>query len=162
MRVLFLPRGNVDLYAILQASETSRGILQFYEPRNLLYGVEITATSLGTALSLVSELRWYIRRYMRKVLFALQDEIYGTLDLAREIYDRDIPLSTEWPYRDLYVITRGRLSAILELPEGMDKISFLSDADPEALFLEVWHLGSGQRMEEELPYSDEPTEDEEH
>ncbi|MDD1671897.1 MAG: DUF5804 family protein [Methanomicrobiales archaeon] len=162
MKVLFLPKGNVDLYAILQASETSRNILRFYEPRNLGFGVEITATSLGTALSLVSELRWYVQRYMRKVLFGLKDEVYGTLDLAREIYDRDIPLSEDWPYRDVYMIRKGRLAAILELPKDAEKTSFITSGDLDDLLLEVWHLGPDQGDEETGSYSEEPPSDEEH
>lgn len=162
MRVLFLPIGTVDLFATLQASETSRNILKFYEPQNLGYGVEITATSLGTALSLVSELRWYVRRYMRKVLFGLWDDVYGTLDLAREVYERDITLSLDWPYRDLYIIRNRRLSAILELPRGMEKTSITSDTEPGDLIMEVWHLGTGTPTEQEFAFDKESLEDEEH
>ena len=62
MDILFLERSGVNLYETLFSSETSRNALRFYRPQAAAGGVMVTTASLGSALSLVSELRWYIRR----------------------------------------------------------------------------------------------------
>lgn len=88
MEILFVPLEGVALYQTLLSSETSRNILQFYNPENLGYAVRIRTASLGTGLSLVSELRWYVRRYMREVLFEMGEGFFATYALAEEIYSR--------------------------------------------------------------------------
>ena len=94
MRVLFIQKEGVPLHHTLIASETSRRALRFYQPEKMPWGVEISVTSLGSALSLVSELRWYIRRYMTAVLFELTPGIFCSHALSRDVhYQRDVKLS---------------------------------------------------------------------
>ncbi len=69
MNILLIQRDGVDLHHTLFASETSRLVLRFYHPKKNSCGVYITVSTLGSALSLVSELRWYIRRYVKETLF---------------------------------------------------------------------------------------------
>jgi hypothetical protein len=116
MNVLFLQRMGIDLYRTLLASETSRRILMFYRPESFSGGVSVRVSSFGSALSLASELRWYIRRYMQDVLFEVAVERYCTLGLARELYyDRDFTVREDWPFRRLYVIRNGNLISALNL-----------------------------------------------
>ncbi len=116
MIVLFLQRSGIDLYSTLLASETSRRILQFYHPVSGPGGVALHASSFGSALSLASELRWYIRRYMQDVLLEVSGDRYCTLALARELYyDRDFTIDGGWPFRRLYVIRNGNLISALNL-----------------------------------------------
>ncbi len=135
MKILFLAKEDVDLFGTLQDSETSRGILRFYRPERLPYGVRIEVATLGIALSLVSELRWYVRRYMREVLFEVRDRIYCTHLLAREIYEREVTLNEGAFPRHLYGIRQGRIDRILEFsaadlpPKGWEEMEEI---------LEVW------------------------
>jgi hypothetical protein len=135
MKILFLAKEDDDLFSTLQDSETSRGILRFYRPERLPYGVRIEVATLGIALSLVSELRWYVRRYMREVLFEVRDRIYCTHLLAREIYEREVTLNEGGFPRHLYGIRQGRIDRILECsaadhpPKGWEEIDEV---------LEVW------------------------
>ena len=69
MNVFFLQRNGINLYQTLHASETSRNILRFYHPKEMVGGVTIPIDSLVSGLSLAGEMRWYIRRYMQDVLF---------------------------------------------------------------------------------------------
>jgi hypothetical protein len=128
MNVLFLQRKGIDLYRTLLASETSRRILQFYRPDPYPGGVAVQVLSFGSALSLASELRWYIRRYMQEVLFEVAIDRYCTLELARELYyDRDFTVRDDWPFRRLYAIRNGNLisalnlSAFDDLKDGMQE-----------------------------------------
>lgn len=57
MKILLIQREGTDLHHTLYASETSRMALRFYHPRKLPCGLSITCASLGSALSLVKELR---------------------------------------------------------------------------------------------------------
>ncbi|HQA81101.1 MAG TPA: DUF5804 family protein, partial [Methanoregulaceae archaeon] len=63
MNVLFLPRDGVALFHELSSSETSRDALRFYRPVETPSGIAISVASLGSALSLVADLRWYVKRY---------------------------------------------------------------------------------------------------
>jgi len=137
MNVLFLPREGIDLYQTLLSSETSRDALRFYRPVESRGGVLVTMASLGSALSLASDLRWYVRRYMRDVLFEILDGIYCTHELAREIYyDRTVMPGKGWKYRRVYVIKGDKLVSVEEIPPR-EKRSF--EAAPEdEIRLEVW------------------------
>ncbi len=110
MNLLFLQRGTASLYRTLMASETSRNALRFYLPRELPCGVLVKMASLGGALALTSELRWYVRRYTSGVLFGISPGVYCTLGLAREVYDeRSSVLSDTWQFRQVYRFSNGRL-----------------------------------------------------
>lgn len=110
MNVFFLQRKGVNLYQVLYASETSRTILRFYQPKERPGGVTIPIESLVSGLSLAGEMRWYIRRYMQDVLFEFPGRNFCTLALARQIYyDREIKPEEDWPFRRLYTIRDGYL-----------------------------------------------------
>ncbi len=64
-----LQKEGVDLYSVLLLSETSRRALRFYHPERIPAGIVVRISTLGSALSLVADLRWYVRRYMREVFF---------------------------------------------------------------------------------------------
>lgn len=110
MRVVFVPREGVDLYSALLSSETSREALRFYQPARTPAGVEVTTASIGSALSLVSDLRWYVRRYMHDVIFEIAPGTFCTADIARMIYyGREPVLQKRWKYRRIYSFREGRL-----------------------------------------------------
>ena len=90
MNVLLIQPEGVDLYTTLLNSETSRDALRFYKPDRLEYGMRIRTASLGSALALVSELRWYIQRYVEEVLFEPEEDIFCSSSLAQQIYERDV------------------------------------------------------------------------
>jgi hypothetical protein len=138
MNVLFLQRMGIDLYRTLLASETSRRILMFYRPESFSGGVAVRVSSFGSALSLASELRWYIRRYMHDVLFEVAVDRYCTLGLARELYyDRDFTVREDWPFRRLYVIRNGNLISALNLSALDDPGERMQEAGPVNRFT-VW------------------------
>jgi hypothetical protein len=119
MNVFFLQRGGINLHHTLLASETSRRVLMFYHPKMHPGGMTLSMASLGSALALAMELRWYIRRYMQDVLFEISEGVYCTLALARQVYyDRQITIDDEWPFRRLYVIRNGYLISAETLATG--------------------------------------------
>ena len=108
MIVLFLPKEGVALYRELLASETSREALRFYRPKETPCGVEITVATLGGGLALASDLRWYVKRYMRGVLFEITPGVYSSHRLAWEVYyGREISLSGTWDFRLIYRVRDG-------------------------------------------------------
>ncbi|GAA5262632.1 DUF5804 family protein [Methanocalculus sp. MC3] len=100
MRVIFIPKPGIDLYQTFLQSETSRLILRFYAPKRFPGGgVEVPVATLGSGLSLASELRWYIRRYTRVFLMKTGDGHIISLGLAKEIYERNLPYpGDDWEY----------------------------------------------------------------
>jgi hypothetical protein len=119
MNILLIQREGVDLHHTLFASETSRMALRFYHPKKKSCGVYITVSTLGSALSLVSELRWYTRRYVQETLFEVNNGIYCTHRLARDVYyERASVLVPDWPFRRLYGFRDGKLVSKVVMSPG--------------------------------------------
>jgi len=119
MNILLIQREGVDLHHTLFASETSRMALRFYHPKKKSCGVYITVSTLGSALSLVSELRWYIRRYVGETLFEVNAGIFCTYTLAQDVYyERTAVLGLIWPFRRLYGFRNGKLISRVVMSPG--------------------------------------------
>jgi|WetSurMetagenome_2_1015567.scaffolds.fasta_scaffold16786_3 hypothetical protein len=119
MNILLIQRDGVDLHHTLFASETSRMILRFYHPKKKPCGVYITVSTLGSALSLASELRWYIRRYVKEILFEVAHGIFCTHSLAQDVYyERTTVLLPAWPFRRLYGFRQGKLISRVVMSHG--------------------------------------------
>ena len=136
MRLLFLPKEGLDLFQILLDSETSRRVLRFYHPRRSPFGVAVQVGTLASGLSLVSELRWYVRRYVSGVLFEVAPGRYATLALTSQVYyGRELRLHEPWEARQLWAARNHAIERIelepgeeVTAPEGADEV------------LEVWDV----------------------
>jgi hypothetical protein len=138
MNVLLIQPEGVDLYDTLLKSETSREALRFYHPTRLPYGVQIRTASLGSALALVSELRWYIRRYVDEVLFEAEEGICYSSALARQVYERDVKQASPWKYRCLYRLAGAHLTDSIRMAEGSTRETYADRVDADDTVLEVW------------------------
>ena len=134
MLLICIGKPGVDLYRTLSDSETSRHILRFYHPKERNAGISVEVSTVSSGLALLSELRWYIMRYMQEVL--IEDTEHGvflTQKLAHAAYDsRAVTLSSAWEthYR-ICVTDTGRAP---RLPEGVPEPD--NPEDPYA----VWGL----------------------
>ncbi|MDR0980414.1 MAG: DUF5804 family protein [Methanocalculaceae archaeon] len=128
MLLICIGKPGVDLYRTLSDSETSRHILRFYHPKELEAGISVEVSTVSSGLALLSELRWYIMRYMREVLIEdTEHGVYLTQNLAREAYDsRSITLSPEWKTRFRICVTEE--GDVLRLPEGIPEPDGVADA----------------------------------
>ena len=104
MKVLLIQKEGTDLHSTLLASETSREVLRFYHPQKTDWGVCIEASTLGSALSVVSELKWYIQRYVSQPLCLLSNGIICTPSYAGIIYEREGSVHDRWDWEILYGI----------------------------------------------------------
>lgn len=140
MQVIFIPKSGVPLYETLLSSETSRDALRFYQPVQTPSGVRISMATMGGALSLASDLRWYVRRYMYDVLFELPEGIYCTRALAQEIYyGRASILHTRWQFRRSYHMKDGHLVSDNLLYGRKGRSGQESPVQAEGhMILEVW------------------------
>jgi hypothetical protein len=119
MNILLIQREGVDLHHTFFLSETSRMVLRFYHPKKKPCGISLSCASLASALSLVSELRWYIRRYVRQVLFEVAPGIFCTHALAQDVYyERTAVLEPGWPFRRLYGFSQGKLISNVIMSPG--------------------------------------------
>jgi len=145
MKILLIEREGTDLYNTLYDSDTSRAMLRFYHPVRHPAGVEITTASLGSALSLVSELRWYVQRYVDEILFTEDGSVYLTRSLAESVYERGVTLSRPWPHRFRYRVHGKKifrspwdLEAFGGYPvQGADETQPRAADTPDQI-LEVW------------------------
>ncbi len=140
MKVIFIPKSGVPLFETLLASETSRDALRFYRPVQTPSGVQISMATMGGALSLASDLRWYVRRYMYDVLFELPEGVYCTRALAKELYfSRATILHTRWKFRRVYAMKDGQLLSDDPLPVIRGKpVPGPNRKDDDEVILEVW------------------------
>lgn len=165
MKILLIEREGTDLYSTLYDSDTSRAMLRFYHPVRHPAGVEIMTTSLGSALSLVSELRWYIQRYVDEVLLTEDGSVYLTWDLADCVYERGVTLSQPWPHRFRYRIHGGKiyrspwdLDAFGGVPSPAPGGGEVPVPDTQDQILEVWGISA----EYHEPDQEEPSVSGEH
>jgi hypothetical protein len=136
VRILLLQKEGVDLYSALLLSETSRRALRFYHPERIPAGIVVRISTLGSALSLVSDLRWYVRRYMREVFFEVSPGIYCTHGLAQQVYyDRSVVLLPPWPYRRVIEIRDNEIIEDRAMSAGEDRVPA---ADTTVTGMEIW------------------------
>jgi hypothetical protein len=153
MNVLLIQREGTDLHHTLFSSETSRMVLRFYHPKKKPCGVYISCATLSSALSLVSELRWYVRRYVREPLFELETGIYFTHQLAQDVYyERTAVLGPGWPYRKLYGFVEGKLVSSVPMSPGSTMEEYHQEYIGADRTIEIWCTGDdveeGERMDE--------------
>ena len=139
MNILLIQREGTDLHHTLFSSETSRLALRFYHPKKVSYGVTIAVASLGSALSLISELRWYLRRYVRETLFEIEDGIFCTHTLAQDIYyERTAILAKPWEFRRIYGYTPGKPIHRLIMAPKSNKEDYAHELAGSETIIEVW------------------------
>jgi len=139
MNILLIQREGIDLHHTLFSSETSRLALRFYHPKKIPCGMYITVSTLGSALALTSELRWYIRRYVREPLFKVDHGIFCTLTLAQDIYyERTALPEKPWPFRRLYGFSSGRIRVQLIMAPGTCAENYPDDVRGTDETIEVW------------------------
>ena len=155
MNILLIQRDGVDLHHTLFASETSRMVLRFYHPKKKSCGVYITVSTLGSALSLVAELRWYIRRYVKETLFEVTPGIFCTRTLAQDVYyERTTVLGPTWPFRRLYGFRQGKLISRVVMSPGSAIEEYHQEYAGVDRSIEIWC--TEDEVEEGEPMAEEP------
>jgi hypothetical protein len=110
MDLLLLAKPGVHLYSLLHNSDTAWQAIRFYEHVNLGYGVLFSVSGCVSALSLASDIRYYIRRYVAYHLFRAEHErqTYATpaLVISRYLEHTD-PFTDVWDHRLTLTITES-------------------------------------------------------
>lgn len=105
MDILLISKPGIHLTRSLRESETAWDAIRFYDPIGLSIGVYISVSTLAGAISLASDLKYFIRKYTNEHLFQYSSGIFLSAALARSRYlTRDIEFTSEWPYRLIYWI----------------------------------------------------------
>jgi len=156
VNILLIQKEGVDLHATLFSSETSRMALRFYHPMKRPCGVYISCASLGSALSLVKELRWYIRRYVREPLFEFEPGICFTRQLAQDVYyERTAVLGPKWRFRKLYSFRNGKLISSVPMSAGSTPGEYHQEYIGADHSIEIWctedEVEEGELIGEEEP-----------
>lgn len=152
MNLLLIQRDGTDLHHTLFASETSRLALRFYHPKKKRCGIFLSCATLSSALSLVAELRWYIRRYVREPLFELEPGIFFTHQLAQDIYyERTVVLNPGWKYRKVYGFKDGRIVSSVPMSPGSTVDEYHQEYIGVDRTIEIWcaedEVDEGELME---------------
>lgn len=105
MNVLLISRPGISLLRSLHESETAWDAIKFYDPFSLSIGVYIPVSTMAGAISLTSDLRFFLRKFTTDHIFQIRPGIYSTSALTRSRYlTRDLDFSENWPYRLVYWI----------------------------------------------------------
>jgi hypothetical protein len=108
MNILLISRPGLRLLKTLHDSETAWDAVRFYGPVELTVGVLIQVSTVAGAISLASDLRYFLRRYTADHLFQMRPGIYFTPALAKNRYlTRTEVISDDWKYRLMYWIENG-------------------------------------------------------
>ena len=120
MQVICIAKQGVNLFQTLTDSETSRHILRFYHPEDIRYGVRTNVSTVSSALSLLSELRWYLMRYTAVSLIEdVEHSVYLTRELAGKVYEeRSVQLGDAWEHSFRFAVTENGES--FKVPIGVD------------------------------------------
>lgn len=119
MNLLILSRPGVRIYQELRKSETAWYALRFYEPIEIPIGIYIHLSSLSAALSLASDLKYFIRKYGSEHLFEVGSGIFCTATVAKSRYFKRDNLPDPWPWKLwLRVDSEGLMQRFLTLPDG--------------------------------------------
>jgi len=156
VNILLIQREETDLHHTLFSSETSRMALRFYHPEKRPCGVFISCATLGSALSLVAELRWYVRRYVREPLFEFRPGVYLTHELARDVYyERTAVVGEGWNYRKLYSFRNGKLISSVPMAPGSVPGDYHQEYIGADTSVEIWctedDVEEGELLAEEEP-----------
>lgn len=105
MDVLLISKPGVHLTRSLRESETAWDAIRFYDPIGLSIGVYIPVSTIAGAISLASDLKFFIRKYTNEHLFLYAPGIFLSAALTRDRYlNRNIEFTSDWPYRLIYWI----------------------------------------------------------
>jgi hypothetical protein len=127
-------------------------VLRFYHPKKKPCGVCITVSTLGSALSLVSEMRWYIRRYVREVLFEVSPQVFCTHLLAQDVYyERTSVLEPSWPFRRLYGFRQGKLVSTVLMSPGSTLEEYHQEYIGVDRSIEIWCTEDEMEIGEPVP-----------
>lgn len=110
MNVLLISRPGITLLRSLRESETAWDAIRFYDPKQLDVGVLIPVSTLSGAISLTSDLRFFLRKFTADHLFQRKDGVCYSAALTKSRYlTREISISETWPYRLMYWIDTAGL-----------------------------------------------------
>ena len=112
MNLLLISRPGIPLFRSLRESETAWDAIRFYGPIGLSIGVYIQVSTLAGALSLASDLKYFLRKYTADHLFQIKPGIFYTAALTRSRYlNRTYEVSEDWPFRLIYWIENLRITS---------------------------------------------------
>jgi hypothetical protein len=154
MNLLLISRPGIQLLRSLRESETAWDAIRFYGPVSLSIGVYIPVSTLAGAISLASDLKYFLKKYTTDHLFQIKPGIYYTAALTRSRYlTRGDDVSEDWPFKLVYWVENlGRVIRIKkedwnseeilhQTVETTDISSTQASIDDEFLggyLLEVW------------------------
>mgnify|MGYP007070682515 CR=1 FL=1 len=102
MNLLIFSRPGIRLYQELRRSETAWNALRFYGPVETPVGIIVEVSSLSAALSLASDLKYFIRKFGSDYLFEIAPGMYCTPSVARSRYLEREPHADPWPWKIWY------------------------------------------------------------
>lgn len=118
MNLLIISRPGIRLFSELRRSETAWYALKFYAPVEIPIGIYVRISSLSAALSLTSDLKYFIRKYGTEPLFEIRPGVFCTSAVARLRYLSRETLPDPWPWKMwLHANRDGLVERLSFLPE---------------------------------------------
>jgi hypothetical protein len=97
-------------------------------------------------------MRWYIRRYVREVLFEVSPQVFCTHLLAQDVYyERTSVLEPSWPFRRLYGFRQGKLVSTVLMSPGSTLEEYHQEYIGVDRSIEIWCTEDEMEIGEPVP-----------
>ena len=94
--------------------------------------------TLGNSLSLISEISWYVKRYMTEVLLELSPDLFCSHAFSTDIYTRNSKLKETWEYAKIIGIKNGEVLDELWISPHSSIEDYPKFCEAMDTVLEVW------------------------
>ncbi|HWQ64153.1 MAG TPA: hypothetical protein VN429_07020 [Methanospirillum sp.] len=133
MNLLLISRPGIPLLRSLRESETAWDAIRFYGPVSLSIGVYIPVSTLAGAISLASDLKYFLKKYTTDHLFQIKPGVYYTAALTRSRYlTRSDDMSEDWPFKLVYWVENlGRVIRVKKEDWNSEEILYLTSETGE-------------------------------
>ncbi len=105
MRLLIIGKPHINIFREFRQSETAFDAIRFYEPLESDRMITLSVPGLPNALSLISDLKYFIRKYSSFQFYEFEPEVFCTMALAKSWYQsRELSFQESWRWKYDFVL----------------------------------------------------------
>lgn len=136
MKLLIIGKPGIRIFSEFHQSETAWHAIRFYEPVDSGGYISLIVPGIANALSLIADLKYFIRKYAAETFYEFRTGTYCTVGLAKSWYQsRHLKYDDTWEWVLMYSLFDDGTSSIKIAGSGTGDAPGNTSA---AFRLEVW------------------------